>query len=60
MSLLVHYISKLFCFDTLCFKSFIMIFYVFEMYHFSIFLFYFSLETLVSINVLNFKIVKLT
>jgi len=34
MSLLFHYISQLFCFDTLSFKNFILVIYIFEIYHF--------------------------
>ena len=50
---------QLFHFGTLCFKSFILDFYVFEMYHFNIFFFNFSLEMLVFVSVLNFKIINI-
>jgi len=38
MSLLIYYISQLFYFDTLNFKSFILILYIFEIYRFDHFL----------------------
>ena len=38
MSLLIHYVSQLFYFDILSFKSFILVLYIFKIYHFGHFL----------------------